>query len=350
LVFFQSNPREFEIKDKNFSERARNKAKIRPKMKAKDKRQKAKDENNSFDVVVIGGGAGGISAACWCAELGLKALLLEARAELGGQLLWTHNPVKNHLGVEAENGRELRDRFVRQSENYDFSLRTNAEVSLVDLENKTVTLQTGETFSARALIIATGIKRRKLNVAGEENLQGKGILESGKRDAEKVRDVNVCVIGGGDAALENALILAETARKVTLVHRRKDFRARAEFLEKARQNPSIEILTEAFITKIIGREKVEAVEIKNNNKVFILPVEAVLIRAGVEPNTALFRGKLKLDKHGYIEIDSRCETSAEKVFAIGDAANPLAPTVSSAVGMGATAAKVILSKLAETRQ
>ncbi|HLM01310.1 MAG TPA: FAD-dependent oxidoreductase, partial [Pyrinomonadaceae bacterium] len=200
-------------------------------------------------------------------------------------------------------------------------------------------------FSAKALIIATGIRRRKLNVPGEAELKGKGILESGKRDAEKAKEKNVCVVGGGDAALENALILAKTARRVTLVHRRKDFRARSEFLEKAWRNPSIEILTGAAVTKILGREKVEAVEIKNNNKVFILPVEAVLIRAGVEPNTEIFRGKLELDENGYIKIDSLCRTSAEKVFAVGDAANPFAPTVSSAVGMGATAAKVILSKL-----
>ncbi|MDQ3800961.1 MAG: NAD(P)/FAD-dependent oxidoreductase [Acidobacteriota bacterium] len=300
---------------------------------------------SNYDVIIIGGGAGGISAACWCDELGLKALLLESEPELGGQLLRTHNPVKNHLGVEAENGRELRDRFVSQAANYNFSLRTGAEVLNTDLQNKIVTLQTGEAFSARALIIATGIRRRKLDVAGESELKGKGILESGKRDAEKVEGKNVCIVGGGDAALENALILAETARKVTLVHRRKDFRARAEFLEKARRNPSIEILTEAAVTKIIGHEKVEAVEIKNADRTFVLPVEAVLIRAGVEANTALFRGKLKLDKNGYIEIDSRCETSVDKVFAVGDVANPLAPTVSSAVGMGATAAKVILDKL-----
>jgi thioredoxin reductase (NADPH) len=299
----------------------------------------------NYDVIIIGGGAGGISAACWCAELGLKALLLESNAEPGGQLLWTHNPVKNHLGVETENGRAMRDIFVRQAENYNFSLRANAEVSNADLENKIVTLQNGETFSARALIIATGIRRAKLNVAGEEELKGRGILESGKRDAEKVKGKNVCVVGGGDAALENVLILAETARKVTLLHRRKDFRARAEFLEKARQNPSIEILTETIVTKIIGHEKVEAVEVENNNKVFVLPLEAILIRTGVEPNTELFRGKLKLDENGYIEIDSRCETSADKVFAVGDAANPLAPTISSAVGMGATAAKAILGKL-----
>lgn len=299
----------------------------------------------SYDVIIIGGGAGGISAACWCAELGLKTLLLESRTGLGGQLLWTHNPIKNHLGIETENGRELRDVFAKQAENYNFSLLTGAKVVEADLENKTVILQNGEVFSARALIIATGIKRRKLNVAGEEELKNKGILESGKRDAEKVREKNVCVVGGGDAALENALILAETAAKVTLIHRRKDFRARAEFLEKARRNPQIQILTESVVTGIVGHEKVEAVRVKKQDEVLILPVEAILIRIGVEPGVELFRGKLNLDKNGYIEVNSRCETSADGVFAVGDVANPFAPTISSAVGMGATAAKVILAKL-----
>jgi thioredoxin reductase (NADPH) len=299
----------------------------------------------NYDVIIIGGGPGGVSAACWCAELGLRALLLEARAELGGQLLWTHNPVKNHLGVEAENGRRLRDIFVRQAGNYDFSFRLSAEVASVDANKKAVVLA-GESITARrALIIATGVRRRELGIAGEKEFQRRGILASGKRDAESVRGKSVCIVGGGDAALENALILAESARRVTLVHRRDEFRARGEFVEKVRQNPKIEIMTETTVEKIAGRDKVEAVELKNKGEIFTVPVESVLIRVGVEPNTGLLRGQLNLDAGGYVEINSDCATSAAGVFAVGDAANPLAPTVSGAVGMGATAAKVIFSQM-----
>ena len=300
-----------------------------------------------FDVIIIGGGAAGLSAVLWCDELGLNALLLESKTELGGQLLWTYNEIKNHLGVEAENGRELRDIFVRQIETRNFTLRLETKVREVDLEKKSVVLEKGETLFARAIIIAAGIKRRKLNVAGEEKFQNKGIIQSGKRDQNLVKGKTAAIIGGGDAAFENALILAETATKVLLVHRGKDFRARKEFVGKVLENPKVEILTETVLTKFIGNEEIEAVELKNlkTGDTKILPAEAALIRIGVAPDTEIFRGKIDLDERGYIKIDSRCETNVKDIFAVGDVANPVAPTVSSAVGMGATAAKAILEMM-----
>ncbi len=295
----------------------------------------------NYDVIIIGGGAAGISAALWCDELGLKTLLLESNAELGGQLLWIYNEIKNHLGIEAKNGRELRDVFVKQAETRDFNIRLYTKVKEIDLENFSVTLETGERLFARAIIVATGIKRRKLNVEGEEKFQNKGIIESGKRDRNLVKDKTVVIVGGGDAAFENALITADAAAKIFLVYRGKVFRARPEFVEKVSENPKIKILTETVLTKITGRNRVEAVELKNLNSggKQTLTTDAVLIRIGVAPDTEIFRGKLDSDEHGYIKIDSRCETSVRGVFAVGDVANPIAPTVSSAVGMGATAAK-----------
>jgi len=300
-----------------------------------------------FDVIIIGGGAAGLSAALWCDELGLNTLLLESNAELGGQLLWIYNQIKNHLGSEAKNGRELRDIFVRQIETRNFTLRLETKVREVDLEKKSVVLEKGETLFARAIIIAAGIKRRKLNVAGEEKFQNKGIIQSGKRDQNLVKGKTAAIIGGGDAAFENALILAETATKVLLVHRGKDFRARKEFVGKVLENPKVEILTETVLTKFIGNEEIEAVELKNlkTGDTKILPAEAALIRIGVAPDTEIFRGKIDLDERGYIKIDSRCETNVKDIFAVGDVANPVAPTVSSAVGMGATAAKAILEMM-----
>jgi len=301
----------------------------------------------NFDVIIIGGGAAGLSAALWCDELGLKALLLEEKRELGGQLLWTYNAIKNHLGIEANNGRELRDIFLRQIERCNFTVKLSCEIVELDVENKTVLLKSGERFFAKAVIIATGVSRRKLNIAGEEKFKNKGIIESGKRDQDLVKGKNVAVIGGGDAAFENALILAETASEVILIHRNKDFRARTEFIEQALSHLKVKILTDIIAQKIIGNKRVEAVELKNanTNETQILPVEAILIRVGVEPNTKLLRGKLDLDKNGYIKIDGYCETNKKGVFAVGDAANPIAPTVSSAVGMGATAAKVVFALL-----
>jgi len=299
----------------------------------------------NFDVIIIGGGAAGLSAGLWCAELGLNALLLEANAELGGQLLWIYNSIENHLGSGAKNGCELRDVFVRQIENRRFTVRLQSEISDVNLEKKEVLVSSGEKFSARFLIIATGIRRRKLNVEGEEKFKSKGIIESGKRDAKLVKDKKVCIVGGGDAALENALILAKTASEVIVVHRRNNFRARAEFIEQAQNNQKIKILTETVLRKIVGNEQVEAVELEDLSaaELFLLNFDAVLIRVGVEPNTKVLRGKLKLDENGYIKINQNCETNVKGIFAVGDVANPLAPTVSSAVGMGATAVKTIFA-------
>ncbi|MGI8495703.1 MAG: NAD(P)/FAD-dependent oxidoreductase [Pyrinomonadaceae bacterium] len=306
-----------------------------------------KIEDLNWDVIIIGGGTAGISAALWCDELGLNALLLEAKPELGGQLLRVYNPIKNHLGASAENGLEMRDIFLKQIENRKFTVEFESEVSDVDLENKKVSLENGKRFSAKFLIIAAGVRRRKLNIEGEEEFKNRGIIESGKRHQNSVKGKRVCIIGGGDAALENALILAETAAQIYLVHRRAEFSARREFVEKVRSNKKIKIFTETAAAKILGKEFVESVELHDlkNGQLSNLSVESVLTRIGVEPNTEIFQGKINLNKKGYIEIDANCETSLETIYAVGDVANPFSPTISSAVGMGATAAKTIFEKL-----
>jgi len=301
----------------------------------------------NFDVIIIGGGAAGLSAALWCDDLGLNALLLEAEKEFGGQLLWTHNAIENHLGIRAKNGRELLEVFLKQLENRKFIKHLQAKIKDLDVEERIVFLESGESFSASALIIATGVRRRKLNIEGEDDFSGRGMLRSGKLDKDSVKNKNVVIAGGGDAALENALILSENASKVFLVHRRSEFRARAEFIEQVQKIENVEIFYDTLLTKISGNEKIEAVELKNlkTEESRILPVEAVLIRVGVEPNTGFLRGKLDLDESGYIKTDNLCAANVTGIYAIGDVANPLAPTVSSAIGTGATAVKTIASWL-----
>lgn len=300
-----------------------------------------------FDVIIIGGGAAGISAALWSAELGLKAVLLESSNELGGQLLWTYNSIKNYLGVEVENGRGLQQIFLKQIEKRNFELRVNCEVVYIDTEQKRVQLKNGETISADVLIIATGIRRRKLNLENEDKFQGKGIITSGKRDGEKVKGKTVCIVGGGDAALENALILSEFAENVILIHRRNEFRGRKEFIERVKETNKVKIICESIITKIIGSEKLEAIELQNlkTGQTYTQSTDYLLLRLGVQPNTSLLEGKISLDKDGYCLIDSNCETSVKNIYAIGDVANPLAPTISGATGMGASVIKIVYERL-----
>ncbi len=298
------------------------------------------------DVLIIGAGPAGLSAARWCDELGLDTLVLEAAEKVGGQLLSVRNPIENYLGVRAANGRELRDRFVEQTKDCDFDLWTNVEIASVDLKAKRVLLRSGEELQSIAIIIATGLRRRKLGIPGEDEFIGRGMIESsGDRSAFAGRDV--CVIGGGDAAAENALLFAEVCPTVTLVHRGKKLRARREFTEALHTNHCITVSPESVVHRIIGTDRVEAVEIERAGaiKPFQMAVQGVIVRVGFEPNTELFRDQLEMDGRAYVITSSQQEASVENVFAVGDVANPLAPTISGAVGAGATAARVIASRL-----
>jgi thioredoxin reductase (NADPH) len=299
------------------------------------------------DVLIIGAGPAGLSAARWCDELGLDTLVLEQAEEVGGQLLSVHNPVENYLGVRAADGREVRDLFAEQTKDCDFDLWTNVEVDSVDLKTKRLTLRSGEELQSIAVIIATGLSRRRLEIPGETEFQGRGIIETGARDRDLLAGKDVCVIGGGDAAAENALLLAEVCPTVTLVSRSKRLRARREFTEQLHTHHCITVFPESNVRRIIGHEFVEAVEIERGGaiKPFQMAVQGVLIRVGWEPNTDFIRGQVELDKHGYVIVGSQQETSVANVFAIGDVANPLAPTIAGAAGTGATAAKVIASRL-----
>src|SRR5437764_2230792 len=299
------------------------------------------------DVLIIGAGPAGLSAARWCDELGLDTLVLEQNEAVGGQLSLVHNPIDNYLGRHASNGEELRERFIEQTETSDFDLWTNVEIASVDLKAKRVALKSGEELQSIAIIIATGLRRRRLGIPGETEFDGRGIIESATRDREQLAGKDVCIIGGGDAAAENALLLAEVCPTVTLVHRGRKLRARREFTEQLHTNHCITVFPESIVRRIIGGDRVEAVEIERAQaiKPFEMAVQGVLIRIGWEPNTDFIRGQLELDERGYVITGSQHETSVANIFAIGDVANPLAPTIAGAVGAGATAAKVIASRL-----
>ena len=299
------------------------------------------------DVIIIGAGPAGLAAAMWCDELGLDALVLEEREETGGQLLSVYNPINNYPGVRARDGRELRDLFAAQAEEAEFDLWTNVEIESVDLLAKRIALRSGEEIQSISIIIATGVRRRRLGVPGEEELMGRGVLQSGVRDRDEMAGRDVCIVGGGDAAAENALMLAEVCPTVTLVHRGKTLRARKEFVERLRAEHCITVFKESVLERIIGTDWVEGVEIRRSGaiKPFQMAVGGVLIRIGVEPNTELFRNQVHMDERGYIVVTGEHETSIGNVFAIGDVSNPLAPTISGATGAGATAAKVIASRL-----
>lgn len=299
------------------------------------------------DVLIIGAGPAGLAAALWCDELGLDTLVLEQADSVGGQLLSIYNPIENYPGVSVKNGREFLTLLSPKVAGADFDLWTNTTIESVDLKAKRVVLQSGEQLQSISIIIATGVRRRQLGIPGENEFAGRGILESASRDREQLAGKDVCIVGGGDAAAENALLLADICPTVTLVHRGRKLKARREFNEQMVGHHSITIFPESLVTRILGNTEVAAVEIlrKDALKPFQMAVQAVLVRIGVEPNIELFRDQINLGEQGYAVVNGEQETNVANVFAIGDVANPLAPTISGATGAGATAAKVIGSRL-----
>jgi thioredoxin reductase (NADPH) len=201
-------------------------------------------------------------------------------------------------------------------------------------------------IKARAAIIATGVRRRKLGIPGEDEFTGRGIITSGAKNRDTIAGKRVAIVGGGDAAIENAIILSERAEKVYVIHRKDALRARQEFADKARERQNVEFLFETRLAAIQGSESVESVVIENAyaSERRKLDVDAVLIRIGIQPNSELVSGQLELDKNGYIVVNSRCETSKPNVYAVGDVASANSPTIVSAAGMGATAVKTLFSQ------
>src|SRR5262249_34183813 len=152
------------------------------------------------DVIIIGAGPSGLSAAFWCDELGLDALVLEQAEEIGGQLHRVHNPINDYLGLKASNGRELLEHFSAGVEEAEFDLWTGAAIESIDLRAKRISLRSGERLQSIAIILATGVRPRTLNLPGEKEFAGKGMIESAARDRDLFAGQDVCVVGGGDAA------------------------------------------------------------------------------------------------------------------------------------------------------
>ena len=293
---------------------------------------------NSYDIIIIGGGPGGISALLWCHSLGLRGLLLEQAAELGGQMLQMFHPVLDYPGLLPADGRELRDHFARHLKQLQLEIRTNARVEELELSACRVCCQ-GEWLTAGALIIATGARQRRLGISGEAEFA----LHEDPHLPMPYANQPVCVIGGGDSAVQNSLMLAPVCESVTLLHRSEQFRARAEWLRQANATPNLKLLPHTVPVEIraVNQTRLVSLADTRTGKLSVVPAAAVFVRIGITPNTEFLREQLALDEAGFIRVDQHQVTSHPNVYAIGDVCRPDCLSVATAVGQAAIAVKAI---------
>ena len=291
------------------------------------------------DVIIIGSGPAGYTAAIYAARAQLKPLVFEG-TQFGGALMTT-TEVENYPGFrEGITGPELMDEMREQALRFGADLRMeDVEAVSLDGEIKTVTVG-DETHQARAVILAMGAAARHLSVPGEEELLGMGVSTCATCDGFFFRDEDIAVVGGGDSAMEEATFLTRFARSVTIIHRRDEFRASRIMLERARANEKITFLTNTDVTAIAGGPKVTGVHLRNSvtGEESKLPVTGVFVAIGHDPRSELVRGQVELDPAGYVQVQGgSTRTSIEGVFAAGDLVDHTYRQAITAAGTGCSA-------------
>ena len=291
------------------------------------------------DVIVIGGGPAGLTAALYAARASAAPLVLIGEA-VGGQAATTHE-IENYPGFpQGVGGSALAQQMQSQAEKFgaQFLFETVTDVDF-DVYPFVVRTRTTE-YTARAVIITTGSSPRKLGVPGEKAFAGHGVSYCATCDGYFFKDKRVVVVGGGNSALDESMFLTRLVSRITIVHRRDQLRADPVLQERAFADPKIEFVWDSVVEEILGDEEANAVRVRNvkTGEVSTLDTEGVFIYIGHIPNTQLFEGKLELDELGYIVADRRQHTSVPGVYAAGDVQDPIFRQIVTAAGTGSAAA------------
>ncbi|MCL5412758.1 MAG: thioredoxin-disulfide reductase [Candidatus Marsarchaeota archaeon] len=291
------------------------------------------------DILVVGSGPAGLTAAIYASREGFSTSVVEG-ASPGGQLLLT-TVIENYPGfAEGISGPELMDIFRKQAERFGAKF-IGGEATDLDLSKRPFVVKIGgSTHEAKCLIIATGASPRWLGIPSEQRFIGKGVSSCATCDGAFFKGRDVIVVGGGDTAMEDSTFLTRFAKSVTIVHRRDKFRASKIMQDRALSNPKIRVIWNSAVEEIRGDEKVNGVTIRNllTDELTRLDVQGVFVAIGYAPNTKFLEGKLELDDNGYIKVRDEVHSAITGVFIAGDAADPVYRQAVSAAGSGAKAA------------
>jgi thioredoxin reductase (NADPH) len=297
------------------------------------------EQMQDFDLVVVGAGAAGLTAAAFAARYGLKVVVVE-RMGAGGQIANAES-IENFPGFpQGIAGHELGPLLHEQAETAGAEVRLDSVEAIELAETHRIVRAAADALRARAVIIAAGSAPRALGIPGEEELRGRGVSHCAACDGPLLAAQEVCVVGGGDSALDEALVLARHAARVTVFHRDARFTAQQALQDKAAATRRIELSPETSVEEILGPDTVCGVRLRalRTGASRVQDVKGVFIQVGLAPNTAFLRGMLELDSSGHIRTDVLMRTSVAGIFAAGDIRADSVAQLAAAAGDGATAA------------
>lgn len=291
-----------------------------------------------YDLIIIGSGPAGLSAAVYGKRAGLELLVIEKSGMSGGQVLNTYE-VDNYLGMQGMNGFDMGMQFRAHADNLGVSFMDETVLKIEKGEGTHIVVTDGSRLETKTVIIATGASHAALGVNGESELSGMGVSYCATCDGAFFKNRTVAVVGGGDVAAEDAIFLARTCQKVYLIHRRDELRAAKILQEKLKELSNVEILWNHIVTEIEGKNQVERMRLQNtkDHTEEIKEIDGIFIAVGIKPNTFNIEGMPKTDKGGYIEAGEDCGTSEEGIFAAGDVRTKKLRQIVTAVADGANA-------------
>ncbi|HRY60031.1 MAG TPA: thioredoxin-disulfide reductase [Patescibacteria group bacterium] len=293
---------------------------------------------NKYDLIIIGGGPAGLTAAIYAGRRELKTLVLTMN--IGGQMTLTHH-VENYPGVDMSDGTDLALKMMEQAKKFGAQIELNHEVSAIEIKDGDYLVKTsGGEFEAQAVILAFGKTPRKLDIEGADRYLGKGLSYCATCDGPFFKGKNIAVVGGGNSALGGALYLSELGQKVYLIHRRDAFRGEEILVDKIKAKENIEIVLNSVPSGLEGTDVLEKIIVKDvvSGAEREIAVDGVFIEIGYEVKADFVKGLVNLDAGNQIIVDQDCKTSAEGIFAAGDLTQIPYKQIAISVGQGATAA------------